>query len=164
MPVEWNGDEFMQGLREDASYALNNAAFAAESYAKTHMQLIPPRITRAGIFFGKKLKGGKEVYPGAPPGTFPGVREGNLRNSMAAGTSTPADLTASFGVYGGAQRPKHAAVVATGTKGYAGYLQFGTRNMKPRPWATLTLEQAPLAQAFQTAITAAYAKRVGGST
>ena len=153
MPIdEDNFGEFMQRIRGASAVALNEAAVEAEGYARKRIQIIPPRITKAGVFFGKRMKGGKEVYPGAPPGTFPATRSGNLRNSMTTSTADAANLVSSFGVYGGAKKAPHVTVKGTGTKGYAGYLEFGTSKMKARPWATPTMAGAPIAKVFQSSI------------
>ena len=144
---------FRRVMREVASTALTQMALEAADYAAKGMQRIPPRITKAGIFFGVKKRGGKRVWPGAPPGTFPAVRTSNLRNSMTFAASTPETLASSFGVYSGRKGGMvHRLASIAGTRGYAAHLQFGTRGargMKARPWATLTLQQAPLSEAFQ---------------
>jgi HK97 gp10 family phage protein len=160
LPIdEDNFDEFMLRIRGASAVALNEAAVEAEGYARRSMQRIPPRITKAGVFFGKRMKGGKEVYPGAPPGTFPGVRTSNLRNSMSTSTADAANLVSSFGVYGGGNYQAgaraggpHVTVKGTGTRGYAGYLEFGTSKMKARPWATPTMAGAPIAKVFESSI------------
>lgn len=163
MPVEWNGDEFMQGLREDAAYALNASALMAADFARNQMPQMPTRVTKKGIFFGKKMRGGKTVYTSSPPGGYPGRRTGLLYRSMTVGKADPQSLVASFGVYGGAKEAPHAQVKAAGAKSYGMYLEFGTKNMKARPWAMPTINRAPLAKQFQGALTYAYTKRTGGS-
>lgn len=145
---------FRRVMREVASSALTHMAVVAADYAAKHMQMLPPRLTKSGIFFGVKQKGGKRVWPGAPPGTFPGVRTSNLRNAMTFAASTPETLASSFGVYSGSTGGMvHRLASVVGTRGYAAHLQFGTRGargMKARPWATLTLSEAPLTDAFES--------------
>lgn len=144
---------FPRVMREVASSALTHMAVVAADYAAKGMQRLPPRLTRSGVFFGVKTRGGKRVWPGAPPGTFPGVRTSNLRNSMTFAASTPETLASSFGVYSGREGMVHRLASVVGTRGYAAHLQFGTRGprgMKARPWATLTLQQAPLTEAFES--------------
>lgn len=137
----FNKTRLMDAVRTTASDALNGMAIAGADYADAGMQRIPPTIG----------KDGGKTWPGAPAGTFPAVRTSNLRRSMTFGKSSPDDLRASFGVYSGRESGGvvHKIASVRGTRGYASALEFGTRNMQARPWATLTLAGAPLLSTFQ---------------
>lgn len=72
---------------------------------------------------GKKR--GRNIYRSAPPGEFPGIRTGRLRQSVGIVRATKQNL-----------------VVTVGTNlKYGRYLEYGTRKMAARPWLRRTFAE-----------------------
>lgn len=97
---------------------------------------------------GKLYRRGKARYIPSPPGSFPGIRTSNLRNSIAF--VSPESLGT----------PLHAAY-GTRVK-YGRHLEFGTSKMPARPWAIRTALMARAAASAQFTKTTAMALKAGG--
>ena len=136
--VEWNGDAYASVLRDAVATGLNASALAAEQIARPSMQ----NTTR--------IQGVSAFRKGLPsrPGQYPAVQTSALRNSLTTAMATPQNLRSAFGVFGG--RRGVASFSGRGRTGYAAYLEFGTRTMRPRPWAnrTVTRNKTRLENAF----------------
>lgn len=74
-----------------------------------------------------KTATGRNVYKAAPPGKFPGIRTGNLRNSIAYQAATPAEMIA------------YAGCAPGQIDRYGYWLEYGTSKMAARPWAKRSL-------------------------
>ncbi len=100
---------------------------------------------------GRTRVRGSARYFSSPPGAFPGVRTGMLRNSVAF--ASPDSLGT----------PLHAAY-GTAVK-YGRMLEFGTSRMPARPWIVRSAFQArPKAQAVFVRTASAALKAGGLST
>jgi hypothetical protein len=148
--LDWRGPEVERLTREAAAAGLNAAApvladkmarnFGTEGGGVVGADQSP---LTGGPTKGRKRKRGRARYTAAPPGAFPGVRTGNLRNSIAFSRATPARLVAAAGT-NLARAPRAVGgkpLSARDVDRYGLYLEFGTSKMAARPWALRTLRE-----------------------
>lgn len=116
MPVKWHGDKLAKAVRLAAGDAV---AVGAITWQREQKRL----LSRVGT--GKRYRRPTRIHIASAAGRPPVVDTGNLRRSVQVDLS---DMRA--------RNPK----ARTGTKvKYARWLEFGTRNMAPRPsWRKLT--------------------------
>lgn len=148
--LDWRGPDVERMTREAAAAGLNAAApvladrmarnFGSEGGGVVGADLSP---LAGGPTHGRRRRRGRDRYVSAPPGAFPGVRTGNLRNSIAYSRATPARLVAAAGT-NLARAPRSAGGKAPSARDvdrYGLYLEFGTSKMAARPWALRTLRE-----------------------
>lgn len=125
--LTWNPN--LDAIVDNAiAFGLNNAGVHLQAAIKRNFGTQGEYGARKLVNYATGKRGGKRgrnVYRAAPPGAFPGIRTGRLRQSIGIDRATRTRL-----------------VVAIGTNLlYGRHLEYGTRNMPARPWLRRTFAE-----------------------
>lgn len=128
---QWNVEPLLKKVRQSLAAGLSAGAIELQNTMKLGLSKVYPRVRlRTGIRRdGSKTR--RAMFNAAPPGAYPGKRTGNLRRSISHQNANADTLVAKAGV--------QASRVTENT--YALWLEFGTTNMAPRPWAYRSLSE-----------------------
>lgn len=137
--VKWTPENLTVPLRKAIAQGLTaGAALLADTMARnmgseggkpTGMSDVVSFTTKKGKQVTFKLNKARMTYEAAKPGHFPGIRTGNLRNSITYEGATSQELAARAGTVLGAEDK------------YGLWLEYGTKKMAARPWALRSLMQ-----------------------
>jgi len=120
--LNWTPENLTKPLNEAVAKGLTaGAALLSDTMARN-------MGSEGGGVVGK-TKTGRNIYKASPPGRFPGIRTGNLRNSITYEAATASHLTSVAGT-----------TVGKADK-YGMFLEFGTSKMAARPWALRSFNQ-----------------------
>jgi hypothetical protein len=173
--LEWNGPGIERLARESAAAGLNAAAAVladamVRNFGKSGGGVVGASASplAGGPTSGRKKVKGRAKYISSPPGGFPAVRTGNLRNSMAFKRATAVSLVAAAGT-NLARSPRVGAngkpLSPNDVDRYALFLEFGTSKMAARPFLLRTLrEETPtLRRVFSNAARIRFKRGTGGA-
>lgn len=133
--IDWEGERFASHVRASLGAAIQEGAARVQGVMKKNFGSEGGGVigykTRSGFVAREdRTKGtrGRQVFESSPPGSYPGVRTGTLRRSIAV-EYDPASLRAKVGSSLGLQYREK------GPARYGYLLEFGTSKMPARPWA-----------------------------
>lgn len=144
-----NGRVFgrIENLEKLTKQGVRRGMFRAGQALKSEANRAILKDAKTGVVYMRRTRSGRRRrHQASAPGETHANMTGTLRRSLSFQLKGTKDIEFGYGVSSGKEAPK-----------YAKFVEFGTRNMKPRPTLknALNKEQGNLAQHFNNEIRAA---------